>query len=66
MHFVFKGGAQAEFINCIERFHITQRVHFAGVVRETKPPSLYRDCRCTPACRAISAGCTSGRTVSFV
>jgi len=66
MHLVFRGGPTAELTNCIERFHITQPVYFAGEVPETKLPSLYRDCRCTPTCRATSAGCTSGRTVSFV
>ena len=42
MHLVFTGGPTAELTDCIEHFHITQRVYFAGVVPETKFPSLYR------------------------
>jgi hypothetical protein len=40
MHLVFTGGPTAELTNCIERFHITQRVYFAGVVPEAKLASL--------------------------
>jgi len=42
MHLVFTGGPTAELTDCIEHLHITQRVYFAGVVRETELPSLYR------------------------
>jgi len=42
MHLVFTGGPTAELTDCIERFHVTQQVYFAGVVPETKLPSLYR------------------------
>jgi glycosyltransferase involved in cell wall biosynthesis len=42
MHLVFTGGPTAELTDFIERFHISQRVYFAGVVPETKLPSLYR------------------------
>jgi glycosyltransferase involved in cell wall biosynthesis len=42
MHLVFTGGPTAELTDCIRHFHITQRVYFAGVVPETKLPSLYR------------------------
>ena len=42
IHLVFTGGPTAELADCIERFQITQRVDFAGVVPETKLPSLYR------------------------
>jgi glycosyltransferase involved in cell wall biosynthesis len=42
IHLVFTGGPTAELADRIERFQITQRVYFAGVVPETKLPSLYR------------------------
>jgi O-antigen biosynthesis alpha-1,2-mannosyltransferase len=42
MHLVFTGGPTAELADCIEHFHVTQRVYFAGVVPEIKLPSLYR------------------------
>lgn len=42
MHLVFTGGPTAELADCIDHFHVTQRVYFAGAVRETKLPSLYR------------------------
>ena len=42
MHLVFTGSPTAELADCIKHFHITQRVYFAGVVPETKLPSLYR------------------------
>lgn len=42
MHLVFTGGPTAELADCIEHFHVTPRVYFAGVVPETKLPSLYR------------------------
>ena len=42
MHLVFTGGPTAELANCIEHFHVTQRVYFAGAVPETRLPSLYR------------------------
>lgn len=42
MHLAFTGGPTAELADCIEHFHITQRVYFAGVVPETRLPSLYR------------------------
>ncbi|MFZ0416963.1 MAG: glycosyltransferase family 1 protein [Candidatus Sulfotelmatobacter sp.] len=42
MHLVFTGEPTAELTDCIEHFHLTQRVYFAGVVPEGKFPSLYR------------------------
>jgi glycosyltransferase involved in cell wall biosynthesis len=42
MHLVFTGGPTAELAHYVEHFHITQRIYFAGVVPETKLPSLYR------------------------
>ena len=42
MYLVFTGEPTAELTACIERFHIAQRVHFAGVVPESELPSLYR------------------------
>ena len=42
MHLVFTGAPTAELTACIDRFHVTQRVYFAGLVPETKLPSLYR------------------------
>jgi glycosyltransferase involved in cell wall biosynthesis len=42
MHLVFTGGPTAELADCIEHFHLTPRVYFAGVVPETRLPSLYR------------------------
>lgn len=42
IHLVFTGEPTAELADCIERLQITQRVYFAGVVPETKLPSLYR------------------------
>jgi glycosyltransferase involved in cell wall biosynthesis len=42
MHLVFTGAPTAELTGCIKRFHITERVYFAGAVPETKLPALYR------------------------
>jgi glycosyltransferase involved in cell wall biosynthesis len=42
MHLVFTGAPTAELNACIDHFHVTQRVYFAGLVPETKLPSLYR------------------------
>jgi len=42
MRLVFTGESSAELARCVERHGITSHVHFAGVVPETKLPSLYR------------------------
>ncbi len=42
MHLVFTGAPTAELAERIKNFHITERVYFAGVIPETKFPSLYR------------------------
>lgn len=42
MHLVFTGGPSAEIIKCIEEQHVWERVHFTGIVPETRLPSLYR------------------------
>jgi glycosyltransferase involved in cell wall biosynthesis len=39
---VFTGEPMPEIADCIERHHVTSRVHFAGVIPEAKLPSLYR------------------------
>jgi glycosyltransferase involved in cell wall biosynthesis len=39
---VFTGNPTAELADFIERQHVTSRVHFAGVVPDSKLPSLYR------------------------
>lgn len=39
---VFTGEPTAELVNCIERNHLTQSVHFVGQVPEARLPSLYR------------------------
>jgi glycosyltransferase involved in cell wall biosynthesis len=42
MHLVFTGSPTAGLTDCIERFQISQRVYFAGLVPEAKLPSVYR------------------------
>jgi glycosyltransferase involved in cell wall biosynthesis len=39
---VFTGNSTADLAGCIERHHVTSRVHFTGLVPEAKLPSLYR------------------------
>jgi len=39
---VFTGEPTTELVNCIERNHVTQSVHFVGRVPEANLPSLYR------------------------
>jgi glycosyltransferase involved in cell wall biosynthesis len=43
MHLVFTGAPTRDLTDCIHRFHVTQRVDFAGTVPESKLPSLYRN-----------------------
>jgi len=44
-HLVFTGESTAELAECIGRHHISEQVHFAGVVPEAKLPSLYRSAK---------------------
>ena len=39
---VFTGEPTTELVNCLERNHVTQSVHFVGRVPEANLPSLYR------------------------
>jgi len=39
---VFTGKPTADLADCIERYRLTARVHFTGVVPEAQFPSLYR------------------------
>ena len=42
MRLVFTGKPTAKLADCMERHHVTQGVHFVGLVPEEKLPSLYR------------------------
>ena len=42
VHLVFTGETATEISACIEKFGLSQKVYFAGVVPETELPALYR------------------------
>jgi len=42
MRLVFTGNSTAELAGCIERYRLTQSVHFVGLVPDSQLPSLYR------------------------
>ena len=42
INLVFTGSPTPELADCVERHHVSQLVHFTGVVPEEKLPSLYR------------------------
>jgi O-antigen biosynthesis alpha-1,2-mannosyltransferase len=42
MRLVFTGNPTAELADCMERYDVTARVHFVGMVPDARLPSLYR------------------------
>jgi glycosyltransferase involved in cell wall biosynthesis len=42
LHLVFTGESSPRIMKCIDEQHVTDRVHFTGIVPEAELPSLYR------------------------